>query len=194
VFAERDIQTKQNLLVGDDFDVNKADQVTKFPDPFPAAGNVKVSNNLILRGDMFASLNGKWYGLKDYVKSFLPEFMTGTLSIEPKANNPNPSNDTVVVSKTSNLKSVSSAQVMVSLAGIERNPKNTLLNDWWNKIGNDPITTQVSAVAVKKAGTENQFDIKVSWTIGPRTTPANVSNAVLDVKSLLVSYLIIFYP
>jgi hypothetical protein len=194
IFAERDIQTRQNVLIGDDFDVAAADQVTKFPAPFPPTGNVKVSNNLILRGDLFASSNGKWYGLKDYIKTLIPEFMTGNFTIEPKANNPNPSNDTVVLSKTSNLKSVSSAQVMVSLAGVELIPKNQLWPNWWDKINNDPITTQVSAVAVKKAGTENQFDIKVSWTVGPRTTPVNISDSVLDVKSLQVSYLIIFYP
>jgi hypothetical protein len=193
IFARQDIQAKENLFVGDDFEVKDADRVTKFPAPFPASGNVKIASNLILRGDMFASLNGKWYGLKDYVKSFLPEFVSDTKKITPGPNLPNPSTDTIVMPITSKLKFVTTAQVMVSLSGIELLGHGPLL-DWWKHIGNDPIRTEVSATAVKKAGTDNQFDINFTWTVGPRTTPPLIADAAIEVKSLLVTYLIIFYP
>ncbi len=191
------LHAEKNLLVGPDFPIDPTLVEPPPADPanFPsAAGNLRLAN-LFVQQNLYASVAGKWLGLKEFVKSVLPEIRVGTLKLTPAPSPANPSNGTEVINLTSTLPLVSQASIAVAIAGIEWlswDDFSVWLGDASTAI---PVKLEVSAGApTKKAGTNNSFDFPISWSIGPKSTPANPNDALLNVRSLTVSYTVVFLP
>ena len=202
ITVEADLQEKKNLTVGSGFDIDP-DKVTpppvppKFPNKadFPGpAGNIKA-NNLFLLDNLYASVGGQWLGLKEYLKTLIPDIQVNPISMPITPTADSPSNGTVEFNLTSTLPECSDAKMMVALAGIEM--QNTAaLTLWWKKVlGADAPVVQVSAAAATRIGvTKNQFKFGINWTVGPKDARIPVTNQILSIKSILVDYIVVFYP
>ena len=190
VFAEK------NLIVGDNFEIDKTKiKLPPAPATFPSpSGNLKVSSDLFLQGQFYANVAGDWFGLKEYVKSFVPDIQVDSKEIDVAVTASDPSNDTITFALTSTLPNVTRATIMVALSGIEWKSKNDL-NTWWSTVaGSDSPMLQVSAkTPTQQVNSKNTFDFGISWSVGPKDKPA-VGSAILHIKKLIVSYIAVFYP
>jgi hypothetical protein len=196
LYVRQDVLGAGNAFWGEDFEVKETDRFSTFPKPFPPTGNVKVASNLILRGDLFTPLAGKWYNLADYIRAQLPEILCGTVkvAIPPKApGRADPSNDTVVETRTSSLPRVGKLEVTASIAGVTLKNREAL-QSWFSGILNGQPSVQVSASAAKKTGTDNVCDVRLSWSAGPPTSPEHLEDAVTELAELVISYVLVIYP
>jgi hypothetical protein len=200
ITVEADLHETKNLLVGEPFSID-ASKVTPAPaDPatFPGpSGNVKV-HNLFLQGDLYKSVGADWLGLKDYIQQLLPEiqFKTTTLPTAATAADPSTGTDTITVTSTI-IKKPSKASVFVALSGIKWVSTSDLIPWLTHVAAASPVQLVASAgTPVKKAGTDNQFDVDLSWSIGPKSAagPGNVPPEMINVESLTLSYIVVFYP
>ena len=197
ISVEADLRARRNTIIGKDFEVLKAD-VTPAPaiDPFPSKkGNIKVRHDLFLRGEMYKEVNAKWLALKEYVRTLTPDVQVKTIPIAITPDNlHNPSLGQEKFSLASKLPIASSASIMVAIAGIEWKTKGEV-NTWWTNIlaNESPIVQVVADTPVKQAGSNNVFDFTLNWTVGPNDTKI-ANNPSLSIKSLLVNYVVVFYP
>ena len=90
---------------------------------------------------------------------------------------------------------VSSASMIAAFSGIDW-VSWTDFSTWLGNVSSgNPVQLQVSVGApTKKPGTNNVYDFPVSWTIGPKSNPPAPQQPMLNIKSLLVSYFVIFLP
>lgn len=195
--VEADLTVEKNQVIGEDFpiDVDTVEPAPADPTNFPgAAGNLKLQN-LFLQQNLYASVAGQWLGLAELVKSLIPETQMQTLDLPLVPTVSDPSNGTHIVTLTSSLPFVDKASMVVSLAGIEW----LSWNDFFTWIGTadagSPIQLQVSVGAPsKQAGTNNVFDFPINWTVGPKDNPAIPADVMVNVRSVKVSYVAIFFP
>jgi hypothetical protein len=200
ITVESNLQEELTLIVGNDFQVDKA-QVKPNPpaDPnFPGtAGNLKVEKNLFVLGNLYKALpdpapapggpSMDWYALSDYIKLLLPDLKTGMLKIDV-AGDPNPKPLTV---PSDNLQSVRTANIYVAVGGIEWQKKADLLT-WWGALA-DPGTIQFNVSGLFQnvtVGNPKACDFTVAWTVAPQSTDPLIK---FNIKSLTVNYLVIFY-
>jgi hypothetical protein len=196
--VEADLRADKNLIVGKDFWVDP-NQVKPKPtvSPFHSLnGNLKVRRDIFLNGNLYAKSGGEWLGLSELVKTLMPEIQINpSLTITPSLTTTDPSNDTVFVRLISNiLKNPSRASLLVSLNKIEMKSK-TGLTTWWNGVGvTSAVPVQLSVKAgppSKIANTNNQFDVGISWSVGPNSSGVSPT---INITSLDVSYIAVFYP
>jgi hypothetical protein len=201
ITVEADMQEMQNLIVGQDFSIDPSHikpppaNPSTFPGP---TGNVRVHDNLFLLGDLYKSVGADWLGLKEYIQQLIPEmqFATTTLPTAPSPADPSTGTSTITVTSDT-LKKPSKASLFVALSGIKWVSTSDLITWLVNVAGASPVQLVVSAgTPVKKAGTDNQFDVDLSWSIGPKSPagPGNVPPEMINVESLTVSYITVFYP
>jgi hypothetical protein len=194
ISVEADLRARKNTIIGKDFEVLKADTPSNPPDPFPKKkGNLKVRHDVFLRGEFYKQVDTKWLTLTEYMKTLIPDIQirhSMEIPVNPLA--PIPSSDTVFFDLTSNvLTQASRADMMAALCGIESQNKANL-TDWWNNLGGTEPILRVEATQPVKQG-PNTFHCGITWTVGPhdnRVAPADI----LNIKSLFVSYVMIFYP
>lgn len=202
ITVEADVQEKKNLTVGPGFaidytKVTPPPDVGKFPNPadFPGPeGNIKT-NNLFFLENLYANVNGDWLGLKEYLKTLIPDIQVNpvTVPIAPTASSP--STGTVTFDLTSTLPECSTAKMMVALAGIEWQNKDDLTDWWTNVAGADAPIVQVTAGPVTRVGvTLNRFTFRINWTVGPKDARPIVADQILNIQSILVDYIVVFYP
>lgn len=200
ITVEADLQETKNLIVGQDFSIDPNHVVPTPANPaFPGpTGNVRVHDNIFLMGDLYKSVGADWLGLKEYIQQLLPEiqFKTTTLPTAPSAADPSTGTDAITVTSTT-IKKPSKASVFVALSGVKWAAKNDLITWLSHAAGASPVELVASAgTPVKKAGTDNQFDVTLSWSIGPKSAagPGNVPPEMINVESLTLSYIVVFYP
>jgi hypothetical protein len=195
IFAEK------NVVIGDNFRVDK-NTITPKPTPvtpptFPCpTGNLKVASDLFLRGNLYASEAGKWVILKEYVRNQAPDIQMGSMTLPVASTDVDPSNGSQNLTLTSTLTNPSKAQMLAVLSGIEWQNK-TKLKTWFDNVPvESPIKIAVSAGPVtKQAGSTNVYDVTIDWSIGPKGGPVNRdSAAILNVNSITVSYIAVFFP
>ncbi len=210
ITVEADLQEKKNLTVGAGFDIDP-NKVTphpvppKFPTPadFPGpAGNVKA-NNLFLLDNLYASVGDQWLGLKEYVKTVIPDIQVGTLqlNIGPTGTDPSTSNaDRVhVKSVLPVVKTLppDGPRLIASISAINWINK-TQFGIWKSKInaGHDIQLEIAVGAPVLTPGTNNEFDFPIAWTIGPESTPGAPPPppALLNISKLIISWVAIFHP
>lgn len=202
ITVHADLQEIKNLIVGQDFTIDTTKvkpppDPIKFPDPtkFPGPeGNVRLENNLFIKGDLYKSVGDEWLGLKEYIQDLIPEVQSKTTILPPIPAPADPSNGTETITLISNvLKKPSKASVLVALSGIKWKSKTDSLA-WWNDLvaaSGTQIELQVNAgTPTKKAATDNEFEVGLSWSVGPKSNTLNLIN----VESLSVSYIAVFYP
>jgi hypothetical protein len=205
IWSEADFRATRNLIVGTDFTVDKTKVKPAPTDPnFPGdAGNVRIEKNLFLKGELYKSQGDQWLGLSELFRQMIPEIkvMNG-ISIDTSAPQADPPNNTVPIDAalltSSVLTKPSSATVFVALAGLELQPKNTLL-DWWTKLTGAAATAAIDVgitvgALAKKAGTDNVFEGTLSWSVGPKSITANPNNAKIAVTKLTVNMIVVFSP
>jgi hypothetical protein len=198
---EETVFAEQNLIVGDNFDVDKG-KIQPPPPPLPpfpkANGNLKVAGDLFLKGNLYASSGADWLGLTQLFQNMIPEIQIHAGVLATSAATADPPNNTVTVPFISQvLKKPSKASILAALSGIEWESTNGWLA-WITELGGaiaSPVQVQVNVGTVtKKAGTDNEFEAKVSWTVGPKSAPPAPATPMIHVRSLSVSYIVVFYP
>ena len=195
-----DMQEQKNLIVGDEnilkIDVPKVVVPTgqpalaaDFPGP---AGNLKVENNLFVLGELYRAVNDKWYPLSEYIRTIIPEMKVGTKSVPVDV--AGLADPTVKFSlATDKLPSISGATIVASLSAIEWQSLTDLKTWSASTTSTDTIKVGVEGAAVGRTagGAMNSWDFKVIWQVGPKSAAIPET---LDVKSLTISYVVIFYP
>ena len=195
ITVEADLRAGQNAIIGNDFEVLKADTIpTPTIDPFPGKkGNLKVRNDLFMRGEFYKLVDAKWLGLKEYVKTLMPDIQVSTVKIDIVPVNPSPSVGTFPFQLASKLPIASSASIMAAIAGIEWKPRDQV-NTWWAQIANAaPIVRVTADPPQKQLASKNTFDFVLNWTVGPNDTTIP-NNPSLSITSLTVSYVVVFFP
>lgn len=198
ITVEADLRARKNAIIGKDFEVLKADTTpTPAADPFPSKkGNLKVRNDLFMRGEFYKLVDAKWLALKEYVKTLMPDIHMNTVKIDIVPINPSPSIGQFAFPLASKLPIASSATIMAGIAGIEWKTKNEV-NTWWTNIpgGNAPIVRVTTDPPQKQLNSPNTFDFKVNWTVGPNDlVVVGPNNPSLSIRSITVSYVIVFFP
>ena len=208
ITVEADLQEKKNLTVGAGFDIDPT-KVTpppvppEFPTPadFPGpAGNVKA-NNLFFLNNLYGNVGGQWLGLKEYVKTILPDIQIGTQQLTIAPTGTDPSTDS---SAKIHVKSALPVVKMVPPDGPRMIASISAINwidwtrfiDWLNNInlGNDVQLEVGVGAPVLTPGTNNEFDFPISWTIGPTSNPAvPPPPPMLNVSKLIISWVAIFH-
>jgi hypothetical protein len=191
--VEANLFAEKNLVVGANF---RVDQIKPPPQPQPPAtfpsptGNLKVASDMFIQGNIYANIAGDWLGLGEYFKSFVPEIVTGVKQIFPLPNN-DPSFDIVSVPVTTKLPRVSDARMVVAVAGIDWVSRNT--SNVWAGGSNPNALQRIKLEVTGFTFVGKDYDFKVRWEIGPRH-PQIGAPQLLNVHSLSVSYIVVFYP
>jgi len=205
IWSESDFRASKNLIIGTDFQIDKTKVRPAPTDPaFPGdAGNLRVEKNLFLKGELYKSQGDQWLGLSELFQQMIPEIkVVNGVKIDTTAASADPPNNTIPLDSTlltsSVLTNPSSASVFVALAAFDLQAK-TALNKWWTDLKNPTagaaITVGVSVSALaKKAGTNNVFEGSLSWSIGPKSNPANPADAKIIATSLTVNVIVVFSP
>lgn len=190
--VEADLKAEKNLIVGDDFSVDKS-KVKPSPtaSPFPSSqGSLKVRRDLFLNGNLYAKSGDEWLELQQYVLKLIPEIQIGAQTISPLVANGDPSSGTLPIKLTSKLTSVSSAVMIASISSINYLGANDYLT-WFTSVNpTNPRTLEV-IVGGPPVIAGNSVDFTVTWRIGPQATTALNK---LNVTSLTISYVAILYP
>jgi hypothetical protein len=195
ISVEADLRARKNAIIGKDFEVLKADTIPPpTVDPFPSKkGNLKVRRDLFMRGEFYKLVDAKWLGLKEYVRTLMPDIQVSTVEIDIVPLNPSPSNGTFAFPLASKLPIASTATIMAAIAGIEWKPRDQV-NAWWTQIPNAaPIVRVTADPPLKQGASKNIFDFVLNWTVGPNDNTI-VNNPSLSITKLTVSYVIVFFP
>lgn len=197
ISVEADLRARRNLIVGKDFEVLKADTTpTPTVDPFPSKkGNLKVRHDLFMRGDFYKLVDTKWLALKEYLATLMPDIHMNTIPIAITPDNlHDPSLGTVPFTLTSKLPSASSATIMAAIAGIEWKTRDEV-NTWWSQIpgAKSPIVKVTADTPQKQLASQNVFNFVLNWTVGPND-PTIPNNPSLSIKTITVSYVVVFFP
>ena len=169
----------------------------------PDNGNLKVGSNLFLNGEFYAAKDGKWFGLKEYIQSFMPDIQFGSIQVPVTGKlTGEPSNDTVLVKTlTSTLPVVKTASVHAGLVGVVLKDRAGLV-DWYKSVPVGPPFQLFVTGDIKPQGSsadKNKYDLSITWSAGPRNLPVAVAPAVppppvLAIESLTISYIVVFFP
>jgi hypothetical protein len=193
ISVEADLRARKNMIVGKDFAVVKAD-VTPTPvvDPFPSKkGNLKVRHDLLLRGTLYKEVDSKWFSLEEYLKSLMPDVLTGTKDINFPGNSPGGGeiSGTLTFPVTSSrLAKILSAHGTAAISTIRWNTRSQLNSIVTNP---DEMRFQITSVGATANGT-NTCQVEVSWGVKPTLNDNAVfRSAILGVT---ISYVIVCYP
>jgi hypothetical protein len=208
---------EQNLIAGPDFKV-EPEQIKPTPaKPFPSVtGNVKVANDLFLQGNLYThgdpATPSLWSSLNEciqrQIKNVIPELQLGTTKAPltfPVASRVDATGSlvaTVDVMVTTQMGKVASTSVIASLAGIQYQPKSSIIVP--QNAGTRPPTAEatgdVNGFHLEVAGkitpeSDKNFRVTLTCTAGP-AQQISVTPAAYEapVASVLISYLVIFYP
>jgi hypothetical protein len=198
VYARGNVLMTENAVVGDDF------QVTGLTTPPPApslnSGNLKISNNVFLNGGLYANVNGKWFGLADYLKTLVPEFVFGSVTIPTPGTASDPSTGTTAPTliTSTNLPIVTKAKVQAGIIGLTLKNRTDLIK-WWgppNGISpGSPLQFSMNPALAPVGGTQNQFNLTFSYAVGPpNNPPAGGGTPIVEIDSMVVCYMVVLMP
>jgi hypothetical protein len=197
ISVEADLRAAKNAIIGEDFAVLKADTIPPPADPFPSPeGNLKVHDNLFMRGEFYKLVDAKWLALKEYVQTLMPDIHMNTVKIDITPVNPSPSLGQFAFPLASKLPIASSATIMAAIAGIEWKEKDDV-DAWWTNIPGDqsPIVRVAADPPLKQLASLNTFDFRLNWTVGPNDLVViGPNNPSLSIRSITVSYVVVFFP
>ena len=188
-FNRGNVVVKKNLVVGDDFVLDKSVH-TNLPDltSIPT-GNVKITSDLFLNGDFYGFVNGDWFKLKDYILTLIPNTVVGnspqTIPIPPSTT----TSATVHATVQTILPSVSQVQVLLSISEIDWVDESVLAS-WTAADG--PIKIAVSAGSPTNTSGKT-WDIPIQWTVSP-SHHFGPGDDRLPITNLVVNYMVVFTP
>ncbi len=185
IFSNANLITKKNVVIGDDFSLDANDPNGKnLPKNIPSSGNLKVTSDLFLNGDFYGAVGGKWFLLKDYIQTLMPDTVIGTSSIViPQSASITDKIDVPVHTK---LPMVTGKKAVLSISEIDWRDSAELPN-FQNK---GPITISVDPTISDKGG--GDYNLAIQWTVQPSANFAGGDR--LPVTKLVVSYVVVFQP
>ena len=187
----------QNLIVGDDFQVDKGTIQPQPPTGFPnRSGNAKVAADMFLQGELYTRrmINNPpaaaWLSLGAYVKTLLPDIQVGSRQVVIGGQaTASPATGAVNFTLPSRLTQIDPGRVQVfaSIKHLEFNP-NTIPNTQWS------IDVAGSGVANNSAAGAT-CQMTLSWTAGPSQPPAGPPPPfVTPWITIQIAYVVILYP
>jgi len=194
ISVEADLRARKNTIIGKDFEVLPAD-VTPAPtiSPFPSKkGNIKVRHDLFMRGEFYKLVGDKWLSIAEYLKSLMPDVLTGFEDINF------PGNSAVLETtglltidvKSNRLKKIGDAHATASIASLRFNNRQ----DVAAIVGNmEQISLRITDVSTDPiAGQDNARRINVRWAV----TPTDLNNAQFrsPIIAATISYVVVCYP
>jgi hypothetical protein len=197
IALETNLFTKQNVIVGTNFEVKQSD-IKPTPAPIAPAvfpnltGNLKAAGDIFLQGNLYSNVGGNWIGLAEYIKRFTPDILTGiqdipfaTASTAPQAT------DTLIFTIASDrLTKMGSAHGTASIAGIKWNTRTELDVIY---AGAAQALFQINNVTVTpKAAPLNSCDVAVTWTVG--STLTDLTKFRSAIVSFSIAYVVVCYP
>ena len=196
---EANLFAEQNLIVGDDFQVKDIQPPpalvapATYPNP---TGNVKVTSDLFLNGNLYANVGGQFLGLSEYIKTFLPEIQFHTADVKINPGQTDPSNGTEPLKVSSkNLAKVSKAEVASWIAGVQWNTKKNV-DDILAKVGNSAQFLFNVKSQISPSGPSSAYDVELKWSVGPTAKlPAGASTEFRSaIVSLTITCVVVFHP
>jgi hypothetical protein len=188
VFHEGNVIVKKNLVVGDDFKLDKSvnknlPDLTTLP-----PGSVKITQDLFLQGDFYGFVNGDWSKLKDYILTLMPNTVIGNPALSIAIPPSTTTSATVHATIQTVLSSVSQVQVFLSVTEIDWVDEGVLAS--WAGAG--PITIAVNATTPTNT-TGKTWDIPIQWTVSP-SVHFGAGDDRLPITKLVVNYMVVFTP
>lgn len=195
VFNRGNVFVKKNLVVGDDFVLNDP----ALPNPIPASGNVKITQDLFLNGDFYGLIGGKWFLLKNYIQTLTPAVKCDVATIDFSNLTAaeiagNYVTRTTAVSLDSKLPSVSKLEnIFVALTDIDWLSPADLDNYWPSPDGRNNKAVMVTVAGPNPPpAPAPAINFLISATVGPVLTVGVQS--LVPVTSVSVSYFAVFVP
>ena len=192
MYVRGNVLMTENAVVGDDFAVTLTTP--------PAAttldsGNLKVGNNLFLNGGLYANVGGTWFGIHDYVKTLLPEFYFGCVSIPTPPTTGNTNATPIAI--TSKLPVVKTFNVQAGITALNLKDRTDLLT-WWGPTngipGGSPLQVQIVPSLQKAGGAGEKYNLTFSYTVAPANVPPAGTDPIVAIDSIVVNYLVVLMP
>jgi len=185
VFSHGNLVVKKNVVIGDDFKLDKNDKPNgeKLPGDIPATGNLKITSDLFLNGDFYGAVGGKWFLLKDYIQMLMPETVVGSYTIHILQSSATTGHEDVEV--PTKLSNVTNKKVVLSISEIDWQLAENLPS--FNK---GAVTISVDPTLSDKGG--GKYNLGIDWTVSPSATLSG--SPALPVLKLVVSYVVVFTP
>jgi hypothetical protein len=189
IFGRQDLYVTGNTVLGEDFDPG-----TNKPTISGTRGNVKISGDLMLRGKLFSANGIQWNSLDDLIAAtvaqVVPDIQIDFKDIPPTATAPNvfQAQGSTSFTVTSKLTVAGRAIILPSITRVQFAP-GTELSNWYTALGSK-LDISVKATATPSAGSQNQFDVTLSWIMNPLIT----ANATMrPVESVQLTYLLVSF-
>jgi hypothetical protein len=189
IFGRSDLYAAGNTVLGEDFDpgINK-------PALTGTRGNVKISGDLMLKGKIWSAEGNQWKNLDDLiadkVTGLVPDIKIDFQDIPPDQL-PGPlyqSQGTAKFQVTSGLNKSSKALILPSITRVQFAAKADL-STWFGALGGK-LDVSVTGSATPSAGSQNQFDVTLTWIVNP----LEAANATMrPVESVRISYVIVSF-
>ena len=189
---------EQNAIIGGDFEVKQADIVPPppgapavFPNP---TGNLKVSGDLFLNGNLYGNVGTKWLTLAEQIKALTPEILVGKKSIV--VTDPGNGIETVTLS-TSTLKKISTVKVVASIAAVTWADLSTRFEIFLAVGATAQLSYEIiSASGAKHPTIDNSCNIDIAWKVGPTALlgVAPSQTFASAIVGLTFAYVVICYP
>lgn len=195
--VQANLFAEQNAIVGADFDVQPGDIVpppkpTK-PAVFPnLTGNVKIANDLFLRGNFYGNVDGKWLSLAEQISALTPETLVGSRQITVT----DPGNGTERITRsTTKLKKISKVEVAASIAAVIWNDLATRFEIFLAVGPTAQLSYQIiSATGGKHPTVPNSCNIDIAWKVEPTALIGATPTFASAIVGLTFAYVVICYP
>ena len=182
---------EKNLVVGKDFeiDTSKLDPSNKIPE----AGNLIVTSDLFLKGDLYGFMDGKWRVLAQLIRNLSVKFVIGpaiTITPTPIGNGAaKPSDSNPATSgQFPNFPSATTPQVLLAINAIEWQDPQTLAK--WAGKGAIKVTVTQPAININVSPGFNT--LTVTWTASPIIDDG--TNFIYPITNLVVGFVVIYQP
>jgi hypothetical protein len=191
---------KQNLIVGDDFEVKK--ETIQPPPPAgtfpPDTGNAKIASDVFLQGELYtqrpvpSNPSPAWLSLGAFIKSILPDVQTGSQKVVIPAltaaqiNLQTGQGSAIQLTPKLAVVDQGKVQVSVSIAGVEFNQGYQTANP--NQAVQFSISWQGNFNA---AGT--MYTLIPIWLVNPCLSSGG-NPALSPLVSMSITYVVVFYP
>jgi hypothetical protein len=189
IFGRKDLYAAGNTVLGQDFDPG-----AKRPTLSGTRGNVKISGDLMLRGQLYFAQGTDWKKMEDLIAAkvadSVPDIQMDFKAIPPDTL-PGPkfqAHGTSAFQVTSNLAVSSRAIVLPSITRVQF-ATNANVSSWYAALGGK-LDMSVKGTATPAAGSQNQFDVTLTWNLAP-LEPASATQ--MPVESIEVSYLLVSF-
>jgi hypothetical protein len=155
---------------------------------------------MFLQGNFYgfnpsAGSSGQWQELQQLIQSFLPQIVSGSITITPPAVSdagPMPSASAIISSNQfPSFPAGGSTQVLLSVSETDWQDQK-ILHQYWK--GPSGIVVSVSDPAVGASGSPGYSVLNLTWTVSPVADVVSASQWQFPVTKLVVGFVVIYQP